>query len=128
MHIKANIQILPISINKAFRGRRFKTQECKNWERDFQYLLQRKKIIKGKVGIIYRFFLHNDKTTDYDNLIKVLQDNLVKAEYIEDDRKIYQVYIEKYPIQKNLPDEIEIQIYPIEIFTEKLMKFLIKKK
>lgn len=66
---------------------------------------------KGKIGVRYKFFLKNHASIDYDNLIKIMQDNLVKAGYMEDDRKIYKAYIEKIPCKY---DKIEIEIFELE--------------
>lgn len=106
--IKVEVMMEPYSINKAFQGRRFKTRECKHWERAFQYSLPKKEMIRGKVSVIYRFFLKNHSMIDFDNLIKVMQDNIVKKGYIEDDRKIYRALIEKIPCKHYNKTEIEI--------------------
>ena len=45
--------------------------------------------------------------TDYDNLIKPLQDILVKKGYIDDDRKIIEAHVYKYPALK---DKILVRI------------------
>lgn len=105
--IKAEVPLEPFSVNKAFQGRRFKTKDCKHWEACFQQMLPRKGMVKGKVSVCYRFFLKNHAMVDYDNLIKIMQDNIVKARYIEDDRKIYKAVVEKIPCRYN---KIEIEI------------------
>lgn len=69
----------------------------------------REKVV-GRVGIVYRFFLVNHSRTDWDNLVKITQDIIVKKGYIEDDRKIYKAEVEKIPSKK---DAIEIEIYLI---------------
>jgi Holliday junction resolvase RusA-like endonuclease len=109
--IKVEVPIEPFSINKAFQGRRFKTKDCKYWEKCFQTLLPKRLMVIGKVGVKYRFFLKNHAMIDFDNLIKIMQDNLVKCGYIEDDRKIYKAYIEKIPCKAY--NKIEIEIYEI---------------
>ena len=108
--IKVDVPCEPFSVNKAFQGRRFKTKECKHWESYFQMLLPKKTMVMGKVSVRYRFFLKNHAMVDFDNLIKIMQDNLVKAGYIEDDRKIYRAYVEKVPCRYN---KIEIEINEI---------------
>ena len=98
----------PISVNEAFQGRRFKTKECKHWERCFWQMLPQKGKVMGKVQVVYRFFLKNHASLDFDNLIKIMQDMMVKKGYIEDDRKIYRALIEKIPCKAY--DKIEIEI------------------
>lgn len=101
------IELTPISVNKAFQGRRFKTRDCKDFEEDFMAIAPKRKMIKGNVEIEYKFYLKNHSRTDYDNCIKITQDLLVKCGYIEDDRKIYKATIYKIPSKK---DFIEIKI------------------
>lgn len=113
--MKVSVQIKPMSINAAFKGRRFKTPECEDYESDLWSLLPREEKVTGKVEIVYRFFLVNHSRTDYDNMIKVTQDIIVKKGYIEDDRKIYRATIEKIPSKE---DRIEIEIYPLDTIKE----------
>ena len=98
--INIKIPIKPLSINVAFQGRRFKTKKCKQYEHDVFIHLPNNKI-KGYVKITYEFYLRNFKMTDADNLVKVLQDCIVKKGIIEDDRKIIQYMIYKYPAKEN---------------------------
>lgn len=101
------IELKPVSINKAFQGKRYKTVECKDFEKDFMILAPKQKMIKGIVEIEYKFYLKRHALTDYDNCIKVVQDLIVKCEYIEDDRKIYKATIYKIPSDN---DYMEIKI------------------
>lgn len=101
------IPLKPLSINQAFQGQRYKTPECKHYEECLWYLLPKKTIIKGKIHILYRFFLKNHARMDIDNLVKVLQDMIVKKGYIEDDRLIYRMVVEKVPSKS---DKIQIEI------------------
>lgn len=101
------IPIKPLSINQAFQGRRYKTAECKHYEECLWYLLPKKEKVRGKIHITYRFFLKNHKMMDIDNLVKVLQDMIVKKGYIEDDRLIYRMVVEKVPSKS---DRIQIEI------------------
>lgn len=104
------IKIKPLSINKAFYGRKIKTNECKVYEKSLFYLLPKEKMIKGDVFINYRFFLKYDKITDTSNLIKLLEDILVKKGYIEDDRFVRKFSAEKFHYENDII-EIEIEKY-----------------
>jgi len=106
--MKIKIPLKPLTINKAFQGRRYKTQEAKQYEKDLWHLTKAQPIIAGEVAISYTFYLKNHKRTDIDNLIKLLQDFLVSRAYIEDDRKIYRMTVEKIPA---VMDRIEIEIF-----------------
>lgn len=68
--------------------------------------------LDGMVQIEYIFHLKHHKTTDYDNLIKSLQDILVKNGVLKDDRFIYRAVIEKRPSET---DWIEVSIYPYQL-------------
>jgi len=100
------IPVKPLSINKAWRGRRFKTPEYKQFEIDCSWWIKGK-MIKGEIDITYRFYLKNYARTDLDNLIKNLQDIIVKCGMIEDDRKIKRLVAEKF---KSDEDRIEVDI------------------
>lgn len=101
------IELKPVSVNEAFKGRRFKTEICEDYENDFFKVAPKREMIKGKIEIEYKFYMVNHGLSDYDNYIKITQDLLVKCGYIEDDRKIYKATIYKIPSKKNY---IEIKI------------------
>ncbi len=109
-----NIEVKPLSINKAWRGRKFKTPEYIQFEKDCSYYLRNKKMIKGYVEIDYKFLLKNAKMTDVDNCVKTTQDQLVKAGIIEDDRKIKRFVAEKFQLDKN--DENDMMVIEIKSF------------
>jgi len=106
---KIELLIKPLSINKCWQGRRFKTREYKNYGLEVGLLLNRLglKQIKGYVKVEYKFYLKRWKTTDIDNLIKPIQDILVNHGVIEDDRFIIDTRIQKVPSDR---DFIEIRI------------------
>ncbi len=110
--IELKIPVKPLSINAAFQGRRFKTKKCKEYEKEIMKNLPVNKRIEGYISISYVFYLRYFKTTDADNLIKVLQDCLVKKGIIEDDRKIVCYIIYKF---QSIIDSIEITIKPFDI-------------
>ncbi len=70
-------------------------------------------MICGKIAVRYKFYLKNCARADYDNLIKVTQDIIVKKGWIEDDRKIYRAIIEKYPTKKD--ERIEVELKEIDL-------------
>ena len=99
----------PLSVNKAWQGRRFKSKDYNNYEKEAMIILGRaKKTIDEFVEIEYVFHLKNCNRTDIDNLIKPLQDIIVKCGYISDDRKIRKITAEKKPHTK---DCISFAIY-----------------
>lgn len=100
------IPLKALSVNCAFQGRRFKTKEYKDYEKDLSWFLKGKKI-EGEVEIHYKFFLKNYARTDVSNLIKLLEDCIVKNGLITDDRKVKRFTAEKF---KSEEDKMEIII------------------
>lgn|SRR3990167_1042263 len=103
------ISIKPLSVNDAFQGRRFKTAECKQYEKDLWVLLPKKKRVEGKYSLTLDFFLRSPGRGDISNLVKILEDILVKKGYVEDDRYCYDLRVRKH---KAPQDSIGIEITP----------------
>ncbi|MBU1067722.1 RusA family crossover junction endodeoxyribonuclease [Patescibacteria group bacterium] len=101
------LNIKPLSVNACWQGRRFKTKEYKQYEEILSYIMPQKKKYKGFINIHYKFYLITWGRRDVDNMIKPLQDILVKNGIIEDDRKIISFTAEKI---KSKQDFIEIKI------------------
>lgn len=93
------INIKPLSVNNAWMGRRFRTQEYKNYEIELSLFLPKIKIPKcGKLKVFYRFGL-SSKKADGDNCIKQFQDVICKK-YGFDDKRIYVWNVEKVDVKK----------------------------
>jgi Holliday junction resolvase RusA-like endonuclease len=106
------VKTKPLSNNALWKGRRFKSDAYETYEREMLFLLPRdveKYRVEGVCCVYYRFYIKTHKVSDVDNLIKGLQDILVKRGFIEDDRYIYRIIAEKYPAQN---DRIEVEIFP----------------
>ena len=106
------IPLKALSVNRAWQGRRFKSKDYKEFEEAVSYLLKNAHQIKGTVEMHYTFYIKNYGMTDIDNLIKPIQDIIVKKGYIEDDRKIIYLTAEKI---KDNDERIEIEIRKYEI-------------
>ena len=106
-----NIDIKPLSVNRCWQGRRFKTKEYNQYIKDVTYIISGMQQLVRPVDYLcqihYRFYLKNWKMTDGDNLVKGLQDILVKVGLLKDDRFIMKYVIEKIPSQF---DSIEIEL------------------
>ena len=61
-------------------------------------------------AVTFKFHLKNFAMTDEDNLVKLLQDCMVKKGMIKDDRRIVRHILEKYPSDI---DRIEWEILPV---------------
>ena len=88
------IEIKPLSTNEAWRGRRFKSQLYKNYEKELYYLLPKNiDIPQEKLEIHYIFYFKNINS-DIDNPVKMFQDVLCKK-YGFNDTRIFKITIEK---------------------------------
>jgi Holliday junction resolvase RusA-like endonuclease len=103
------LNIKPLSVNDAWKGRRFKSDKYKQYAKDVRLLLPKQITIpKGELGIRFHFYFSN-KASDWDNPIKPLQD-VICACYGIDDRHIYLAIIEKFIVKKG-QEKIEFEIF-----------------
>lgn len=97
--MKITLGIKPLSVNAAYQGRRFKTKECRAYDSaiDLALLPFRAQAIKAEWYIVeYRFYIKNYAMSDGDNMVKVLQDGLVRNGLLSDDRRIKRFSVEKF--------------------------------
>ena len=94
--IKVNIR--PLSVNDAWKGRRSKTPEYKRYENSVGFLLPKIKLPAPPYKICFEFGFSNPQS-DYDNPVKPLQDILQKK-YGFNDKDIYQAEIKKVLVPK----------------------------
>lgn len=92
------IHIKPLSINAAYRGRRFATKELKQYHTDILKMLPRIEVPDGKIEVRYVFGV-SSKQADGDNCIKAFQDILAEA-YGFNDKRIYKWTVEKKDVAK----------------------------
>jgi Holliday junction resolvase RusA-like endonuclease len=92
------IKIKPLSLNKAYRGRRFTTNDLRSYQKEVTYQLPKLEIPKGKLSVKYIFGC-SSKGSDGDNLIKAFQDCLAEH-YGFNDNKIYKWEVEKRDVKK----------------------------
>lgn len=82
-HVQINI--IPLSVNKAWKGRRFKTDEYQDYEDSLMLELPKYEIPEGPLVAFYSFGV-SSKLSDNDNPIKPLQDVLQKVYGFNDSR------------------------------------------
>ena len=92
------LKIKPLSVNAAWKGRRYKTEDYVRYGADLGLLLPKIDVPEGKLSIHYIFGL-SSRGSDYDNLIKPFQDIISQA-YGFNDNQIYQAIIEKEIVKK----------------------------
>ena len=86
------LDIKPLSVNKAWKGRRYKTEEYKRYERDVLLLLRPLSIPDGLLQISLKFGF-STKNADFDNPVKLFVDCLQKK-YGFNDKQIKRAVIE----------------------------------
>lgn len=92
------IKINPLSVNAAWKGRRFKTDLYRSYERDVLLLLPTLAAPKGELCIKILFGF-SSKLKDIDNPLKPFIDILQKK-YKFNDRDIYRLTVEKEIVPK----------------------------
>jgi len=107
------LNIKPLSVNCAWQGRRFKTQDYKDYEEVMLWELKKYKEIKpkGNFGIVIKWDCKNASRTDIDNILKPFFDCLTKSGIIKDDRYCTELHIEKI---KASHDRLEFTIYSLK--------------
>jgi Holliday junction resolvase RusA-like endonuclease len=104
--MKTRIPIKPLSANRAFRGRRFMTDEYKKFQRDMLLLLPNVRL--ESISEVHLHFGFSSKLSDLDNATKQTIDCIVKK-YGIDDRYINKIVLTKEIVQKG-NEFIDIQI------------------
>jgi len=101
------LDIKPLSVNDAWRGRRFKTDKYKSYERDILILLSPMEIPEGNLELYLKWGF-SSTGSDWDNPIKPFQDCLQKK-YDFNDNRVVRAITEKVKVKKG--DEfIEFEI------------------
>jgi Holliday junction resolvase RusA-like endonuclease len=103
------INIKPLSLNQAYRGRRFSTRELADYKLYIWANLPPRSDLIGKLAVSYIFGVSNSNT-DADNLIKCFQDALAEA-YGFNDNQIYEWQIKKVIVPKG-KEFVDFQIEP----------------
>tara|TARA_R110002049_G_scaffold127881_6_gene285056 strand:- start:2 stop:343 length:342 start_codon:yes stop_codon:yes gene_type:complete len=90
------IPIKPLSVNRAWKGRRFKTAAYKKYEIDVYKLLPRKLVIPdGDLAIALEFGF-SSSLSDFDNPVKMFVDILQKKYQFNDNRIMFSVIVKKH--------------------------------
>lgn len=92
------IDIKPLSVNAAWKGQRFKTNDYKAYEKELLYTIKKIKIPEGDLQI-HLIFGVSSKGGDWDNPIKPIVDVLQKK-HLFDDNRIYKAIVEKVIVPK----------------------------
>lgn len=93
-----SIKIKPLSVNRCWQGRRFKTPDYNDYEKELLYLLPKKLIYPGKLSLYIKIGF-SSKASDLDNAMKPILDILQKK-YNFDDKRIYKIEASKIDVKK----------------------------
>jgi len=105
------VEIKPLSVNKAWQGKRFKTKDYKQFEKAMLLMLPKLKINFKAFLKIDVVFGYSSKGSDIDNGLKPLLDCLSKK-YGINDNKIYELNVKKEIVKKG-QEFIKLQINEI---------------
>ena len=108
--MRYQIKIKPLSVNEAFKGKRFKTDLYNEFIQKMHSLLPKDLIIPNEKNIkIAIQFGFSSRASDIDNCCKSFLDCLVKK-YKVDDRNIYEMHVFKDIVKKG-DEYIRFKIY-----------------
>ena len=93
-----SLNIKPLSVNEAWKGRRFKTPAYKSYEKDVLHKLPDGDLPVPPYRVHYEFGFSN-KASDIDNPVKLLQD-ILQMKYKFDDNLIYEMHVKKVIVKK----------------------------
>ena len=93
------VNIKPLSINKAWQGKRFKTRNYKLYEEELFLILPNINIDNNKKLKIYFIVGYSNKLSDIDNFLKPFID-IMQKKYNFNDRNIYELNIKKEIVEK----------------------------
>jgi len=98
MNYYLKIKIKPLSVNVAWKGRRFKTDEYKAYEEALMYLLPPMSVPKKrlKLSLLVGF---SSKLSDLSNCLKLFEDILQKR-YEFNDKDVFEIHMEKEIVKK----------------------------
>jgi len=98
MRINGRVNIKPLSVNKCWQGRRFKTNEYKDYEEEVLFLLPNLEAPEPPYKCTLILGLSN-RANDIDNSVKPFIDILQKK-YGFNDREIIEMHIFKTIVKK----------------------------
>ena len=105
------LNIKSLSVNQAWKGRRFKTNLYNKYEKELLIILPTLKSIKAPFKVSIEFYFSNS-LSDIDNPLKPFIDVLQKK-YNINDRDIFELNVKKFIVKKG-KDHINFKIETIK--------------
>lgn len=91
--------IKPLSVNEAFKGRRFHTKKHKHWSAKINEMLPKSFVVPKPPFEIYLKFGFSSSASDWDNCIKQCQDSIA-GKYKFNDKLIKRGVVETEIVKK----------------------------
>ncbi len=101
------VNIKPLSVNKAWQGRRYKTPAYRRYAQELQLILPQITLPEPPYSVIYHVY-YSSNASDIDNFLKQFNDCLQKK-YKFDDKHIYHIEVFKHVVKKG-EEKIEFDI------------------
>ena len=111
---KLIIKIKPISVNKVWQGKRFRTPEYRDWIDKALWLMKKQEKVGGRIYLKITFYIKYPLKSDLDNYLKPSIDLIVRKGWIEDDRFIFKLDTQKIEVKKEEDERIEYEIKSIK--------------
>lgn len=92
------VEVKPLSVNAAWKGRRFKTDDYKNYEKEVLLKLKPMKVPEGDLSVDILLGM-SSVLSDIDNPVKIIIDILQKK-YNFNDRRVMCLFVEKVKVEK----------------------------
>jgi Holliday junction resolvase RusA-like endonuclease len=102
------IQIKPLSVNKCWQGRRFKTRDYLTYEKEVLLKLKKDKMPESKPYKLYLVAGLSNSNADLDNICKPILD-LLQKKYNFNDRDVSEIHMKKNKVEKG-KEYVYIQI------------------
>ena len=119
--IGQKLNIKPLSVNKAWKGRRYKTDDYKTYQNAVLLMLSKEVAIPEGQIAIYLEFGFSSKLADFDNPVKLFVDCLQKK-YGFDDRRIKTAVIESFDDLKKGEEYVYFEMSCAK--TDRIKKYL----
>lgn len=111
--MKIQINMKPLSVNDAWKGRRFKTDAYKSYEQSVLFLLPKIKRFPKPPYLVAIDLSVSTHNADIDNPVKPILDILQKK-YGFNDRDVVQLHVRKYLVFKGQESfQVRIENIPL---------------